>query len=527
MKQAEKWLQIRRDLFKHIRARVAQRVGPEPAELKRYRKSLEKDLQGPWRASSVQELFHQVESSDVIFLSDFHALRQSQKTHLRILRKVLGTRPLVIAVECVEARFQKHINAYLQGSIEAAELQEKLRWQENWGFPWVNYAPLFEWARQHQIPVYGINRRPHQKEGMKSRDRFAAQKIKEIREQNPDAQVFVIYGDWHLATNHIPKWVKSRGGRQLRILQNSEKIYFQILKTTPQEETEVVRLNANTFCVLNVPPWVKWQSYLMYLEETYDQDLDENIDFTDHIKAFLELICRELDLEVSLSDLGVYTAKDSGFWEKILQTCKGEEAKWVNLLIEEDGSFCLPGSQVAYLARPSVNQAASLAMEYILFQSSKASENCLNGRQDFVKWIWVKGWAYFGGKLVNPKRKTETLLDIKSRLTTRGGTLEKEPLQLALLQKVKELGPLFRRNSSRSTFKPRHRRSYVIAAELLGGLMGEKIYQAYRHGHLKSAEIRQLLKTDLQGAGFTKTYFNLMRFLDKIPLAFGSKEEKI
>lgn len=109
MKQAEKWLQIRRDLFKHIRARVAQRVGPEPAELKRYRKSLEKDLQGPWRASSVQELFHQVESSDVIFLSDFHALRQSQKTHLRILRKVLGTRPLVIAVECVEARFQKHI----------------------------------------------------------------------------------------------------------------------------------------------------------------------------------------------------------------------------------------------------------------------------------------------------------------------------------------------------------------------------------------------------------------------------------
>jgi hypothetical protein len=522
-KQPHRWFQIRHDLYKHVQARVRQRVGPESRELKGYRLSLEKDFSKKWVACEVEELFRKVNKADIIFMSDFHALRQSQRTHLRILKRVSPSRSSVLAVECVEATHQKVIDLFLKGKITEKEFLKKVQWQENWGFPWKNYQPLFKLAQQKKIPIVAINKNSRR---LRDRDLFAAKKIAQIEKKFPKSRIFVIYGDLHLASAYLPKMVETRGKKTLRILQNSEKIYFQILKQHGGKEIEVVRLAKDSYCVLNVPPWVKWQNYLMFLEETYDQDLDENLDFTDHVLAFSKMLSRELDLKVSLSDLSVYSAKDKNFWDKIEGVCTKAEELCIAGLIDEENHFYLPGAGLGYLARGSVNQAAGLAMEYILYKVAGTKKNLLSPKDDFERWIWIRGWAYFGSKLINPKRKTDTLLDIKARLTSRKGLPDREPLQLALSQKLYELIAASQGRSPRK-FKPRKAISYIIAADLLGGLMGERVYEAYRRQRLSVLDIQKFLSTDVEHNDFLASYLEFIKFIEKIPLSFKSKEEKI
>ena len=527
MKQAEKWFQIRFDLYQHVQARVSQRVGPEPRDLVAYRKTFEKQFLKRWTVASADQLFRQVNEADIIFLADFHALQQSQKTHLRILKKIKMTRPLVLAVECIEAKYQKYLDQYMAGKLLETDFLRLVRWQENWGFPWENYRPIFAWAQQKKVFVYGVNTRAKERSQMSERDHFASQKIQALQKKHSGSQVFVIFGDLHLAPEHLPKKVVLLGKKHLLILQNSEKIYFEELRRDGKNAAEIVRLNKNTFCVLNVPPWVKWQNYLMFLEKTYDQNLDESVDYTDHVLTYAKVLSKELGLKVSLSDLSVYTATDSGFWENIQKTCSSAEAEWVERLIDEESVFYLPATRGGYLPRASVNHAVGLAMEYLLFKSSNLDLNLLEMPEYLIHWIWVNGWSYFGSKIINPKRKTDTLTDIKARLTSPKGKLEREPLQVALSHKIYELGAASGRRMSGKKFKVRRKRSYIIAAELLGGLMGEKIFEAYRRNKLSAAKIRELLATAMNSESFLPEYFKFVQFLEEIPISFQSKEEKI
>ena len=522
-----KWFQIRSDLYQHVLARVTQRVGKEPQDLIRYRQSFEKQFSQKWVVASTEDLLQKVVQADVIFMADFHALQQSQRTHLRILKKVSQSRPLFLALECIEAKYQKYLDAFMAGKTSEKDFLRKVRWQENWGFPWENYRPLFTWARQKKVPVYGLNIRSKKSSDMLARDQFAARKIKNLQKKHPQYQVFVIFGDLHLAPGHLPKKVFVKGQKALHILQNSEKIYFQALKKSGKNAAEVVRLNKNTYCLLNIPPWVKWQNYLMFLEKTYDQNLDENVDYTDHVLTYAKALGKELGLKVSLSDLSVYTATDTGFWDQVQKTCSKTEADWVARLIDEESVFYLPRTRGGYLPRGSVNQAASLAMEYLLFKSSGLQDNLLQMPDCLNHWIWMNGWSYFGSKVINPKRKTDTLMDIKGRLTNPKGHLEREPLQLALSQKIYELGMASGRKMPKKVFKVRRKNSYIIAAELLGGLMGEKIFEAYRRNKLSPAKIREWLSTPMDSEDFRAQYFKFIQFLEEIPLSFQSKEEKI
>lgn len=527
MKQPGKWFQIRHDLYKHVHARVTQRIGAESAELRKYRARFEKDLARRWQRCELEELLKKVEASDIIFLSDFHALRQSQRTHLRILKKTVGDRPIVLAVECIDAEFQEFIDQYLANDISEKEFLVRVGWDERWGFPWDNYKPLFDWARQYKISVVGLNKNIKNKNQMRLRDEFAAKKILEIKAAAPEARIFVIYGDMHLASSHLPKLVSKSQGRQLRILQNAEKIYFKIFKKTSDGPTEIVRLSPDCYCVLNVPPWVKWQSYLMFLEETYDRDLDEALDFTDHVLGFAKLVANQLNIKISFADLSVYSARDSGFWSQLESHYSKAEQATLAGFIDEESSFYLPGLRMGYLSRASVNQAASLAMEYVLCKVSETSEDFLVPSKHLNRWIWVKGWAYFGGKLINPKRKTDTLMDIKSRLTSKKGKTNQEPLKLALYQKTSELMAAKGFKLRGKKFRPQKNSSYVIAAELLGGLMGERIYQAYISGKLSGFKIKQLMAVSIQDSEFDEHYFRFIRFIESVPLSFKSKEERI
>ncbi|MEK2645598.1 ChaN family lipoprotein [Bdellovibrio sp. BCCA] len=542
MNDLQKWIRIRKDLYLQMRKQVRHRLGEDTPELMHYHKVYDKEFSKKWTASTKEALWEQMAQSQVVMVGDFHALHQSQKAQVRILRHIPKDRKIILAVEFFEAADQEKINKYLAGKISEREFLKSVQWQSKWGFPWEHYRPLLRWAQKHKISVQGLNKSYKKRNAatLKSRDVFAGKKIAELVRQNPEHLIFVIYGDLHLASSHIPKEIENILGRSfgkkiLRIFQNAEQIYFQLLNRELEATTDLVRISQNTFCLMSVPPWVKWQNYLMYLEQAYDVELDEDdddedsfLDYTDHVGRYVKIISEELGLAVTNANLSVYTARDTSFWSQVREHYDVKKLRWIESLIAEEMSFYLPEIGAAYLARGTVNHAASLAMRYVHAQSSGTKRFLTEMPQDFFGFIWLEGVAYFGSKIINHKRKADTIADIKASLSSRGPSdLGKEALQLALAQKMHELMVITGVPQHRLQASPRKKWSYVLAANLLGGMLGERLYGGYRKKMISPATIINFLKKPVDGSGFNVAYYDLLEVIESLPAPFHSKREKL
>jgi hypothetical protein len=287
---------------------------------------------------------------------------------------------------------------------------------------------------------------------------------------------------------------------------------------------------------MSVPPWVKWQNYLMYLEKTYDlglnteddDDDDDVLDYSDHVGRYVKIISEELGQPVSSDDLSVYTAGDAGFWSQVQKAYLKPEQLWIEKMISEEMSFYLPEIDAAYLARATVNHAASLAMQFVHAKLSKRKRLFSAVPKDFVPMIWIEGVTYFGSKMINYKRKTDTIADIKLSLAAKhaeeGG---REALQLALAQKMHELILISGSAKHRMQMRPRRKWSYMRAGSLLGGMLGERLFNGYQKKMVSVNTVGNFLKKPLETEHFESIYLEILEVVESLPAAFYSKQEKL
>lgn len=526
---------------------VRHRLGEDTPELLYYRKNYEREFKKKWAAVTKEFLWERMAQSKVVLVGDFHALHQSQKAQARLLRHIPEGRKILLGVEFFEAADQEKIDGFLSGRLSEPEFLKAVQWSEKWGFPWEHYRPLLRWAQKKKVRVVGLNKSYKSKRSptgatLKSRDRFAGRLIANLVQENPDHLIFVIYGDLHLAQSHIPHEIENILGKSfskkiLRIFQNSEQIYFQLLQQELESSTELVQLSANSFCLMSVPPWVKWQNYLMFLEQAYDLDLaddeddegeDDFIDYTDHVGRYVKIISEELGAGVSASGLSVYTAQDSSFWEQVRRTYDTKKRLWIETMIAEEISFYLPEIRGAYLARATVNHAASLAMRYIHSQMNQSSRILSDVPGDFLGLIWEEGAAYFGSKIINHKRKADTIADLKASLSARGPSdLGKESLQLALAQKMHEMMVIAAAPRQRLQNRSRRKESYLLAASLLGGMLGERLFSGYRKRLVPPPTVLIFLTKQVENPNFEIAYYDIVELIESLPAPFHSKKEKL
>lgn len=506
---------MRKAFYLKLKARAQALLGVEDTGLRKYRKSYDREFAKKWKASTSQDLFLSLQEADLIFMGDFHALAQSQRAQLRILRGVEGRRQKILALECIEAKYQKVLQDYLRGKISEKNFLEKIKWHKNWGFAWTNYKPLIDFAKTHKVPVYAINlqQKGRSAQSLKKRDEFAAKELQKIRKKYPKAQVFVSFGDLHVAKNHLPKLLKNSKENIQVVLQNSEKIYFELLKKKKDFEVDVVRLGAGTFCIQSVPPWVKWQNYLLHLEVLQGADSEA----TDEIAGMIQFLVKDLDLGKRFSivdDVEIFTHADENFWDRLDESdITNLEWAWVEAMASRNRSFYLPQLQVAFLAKTSGNHAASLATEILLSRLNRNRPIGLKMPAGFEELILRNAFIHFGAKLINPHRKALALEDLKKSLfVDETQEHQEEVLKLSLRQKMKEMTG----QKVSGKFKPA---VYWEASLLLGSMLGEKMYHAYRQREITMPEVATWIRE--------ATYAQVIRKIGKMPEPFSSKREKM
>lgn len=501
--------------------------------MRRYRENFDLEMLRPWRASNREALFSEISKSHIVLLADFHALAQSQRAQLRILKGLDLPEKCVLMLECFSAEDQGWLDRYMSGDISERQLLQKVEWSKSWGFPWEHYRPLLRFAQKHKIPVYGLNK-SQGKRGLSDRDRFAADEIMSAYRKHPDSKLVVVFGDLHLASSHLPRAILKQKTRKenlriLRVFQNSERIFLRLLEREQEMNIDVVRFSKDEFCLMSVAPWVKWQNYVLFLERHLDRELrGESPEYTDHIERYLKVIASDLGVVVPEGGFSIYTPDDASFWDLLQTRLEGTRLKNLKDLIRDSKSFFVPELAAGYLSRPSVNQAAQLATSIFHAHVSGWRENPRPRGEDFLRSIWMEAVQYFGSKLINPKRKTDTIQDIRVLLASRNPTdLGEEALKLALNQKMLEMLFLTGARAQSSSFRPRKSSSYPEAARLLGGLLGEKLFTGLRKRVIGPAAVLRLLKYPVDDPGFSKFYFELLEIVEGLPEPFLSKTDKM
>lgn len=521
--------QIRWDILQKLKRQVRMYLGEEPSGLRRYALAYKKDIErSRWRPSSLEAVLRSMQKTQLIYGGDFHAFAQAQRVHLRFLRELFRDHSVVVALECVESRHQKSLDQFVLGQLSESAFLKKINWQKNWGFPWEHYKPLFDLIRQQKARCVALNvKEKSTYTGLKNRDAHASRLIAKtaLSLQNKE-KLYVLFGDLHIAKKHLPELVKKRIKKKvstLTLFLNPEKLYFQIYKKNLENQINVVQFNRSEFCLLESPPWVKWQSYLLFLEESTDELLGEDsLDYSEHLQSLLQILSMDLAIQKDI-DFSVSSFRDHDFleiWNEVLQKDNFFVAK---KFIENDMNFFDPQTRRAYLARGTVNYAAQLAGHVFHAKLCGLNDVLKQFPRDFEKRIWVDAVAFFLSKLINPHRKPPTMNDLKKRLAAfspedRGEIV----LKLALDQKMRELLLSYNKELSTSTADASLGHDDIVAysgaSQILGSMLGEKMYHLYKTGRLSREQIASWLHQPVVQVHFQKFYVQVLKEIDKLEL---------
>ncbi|CAN5518649.1 hypothetical protein BH10BDE1_BH10BDE1_14290 [soil metagenome] len=545
------WLKTRRALLKSAKDDVRRRLGEDPADLKAYEFEAKKLSKRSYRVSSKSEILAEVETADIVYGGDFHAHGPAQRTHFKILRHLAPERPVIVALECFDPKTQKHLELFLRGKLDAEALKKRTHWDERWGFPFENYKAIIELAKRRgwRLEAIGTDKvESVGSGGLGRQDASTAKLLKAMMMKSPGALIYVVIGELHLS--HLPErlareFSSARGARlrEVAIHINTEAIYFQLaakglehtvdvirykdpVRTkTKLVQTSVARVRASAskltrFCVLSSPPWVPWQSYLLHLDKSMELEWagdgnereSDDFDPTDHVLKFAEWIAADLGLrdvvaKNKTSDLAVYSASDAKLWRKTESSLTGAELEIARRMLVKGRSFMMPAAGVGCLAQTTVNHASHLASEYLQMKASGRMRQVWKFPQDFQAAILVEALSYFGSKQINHKRQAETISDLRSELQTIQPTDEgRDALRLALDQRMSELVYFHQGRRRKRLVKPLRSASYLEAALILGRMMGERLYGAYRARKILRREIASLFRTDVLRRDFGRQY---------------------
>ncbi len=426
----------------------AVRVSPS---LRAYAARFDASLPQNYRRCQARDMIAASKDADFLLYGDFHTLKQSQRGFLRILRdfrKAYPKRPVLLAMELFRASDQGAVDAWLSGRISEADLLKETNYFIEWGFPWSHYRMLLEYARAEGIRVFGINTNLAGRDSLTRRDKFAAHVLMEEAQRYPEATIFTLIGEYHLAPAHLPKSLREEARRRktqagvTRVLANVDRYYLDLHKKegVSPDSTEVLELGDDFYCVLNSPPWIKWQTYTFWEEtrsvsdveeDDSDRDPDEVVDGEsfDVDYHFLEMVRTLTDFlgmkstHIELGSFSLHLSPEADFASHLEGAGIETEAASERMMARaaKDGQYVIPQRGLILLTDPSINNMAEAAGQYLqgvlgAFEDHRPGQPLEN----FYRRVMKSAVGMVASKILNPRRKGPHIQTFESYLVTLG-----------------------------------------------------------------------------------------------------------
>jgi hypothetical protein len=502
-------IEIKKELYARVKTEVdLKQAAQVDSELKRLDRAMKRFYSREWFRVSESYLQKKISSSKLVFWGDFHGVRQFQRSVLRWLEllKPFEGKDFVLALECLPSSAQKWVDMFVNHQISEKDFLTRVKWQQTWGFPWEHYQPLFQLAQIYKFKIHVLNQ-PGKNPRMASREKWALKHIENLKEQKPTATIWVLYGEFHLLPQRFQKLFKRH--KPLYVFQNSDLLYF---KNPPKknESGSILKLNESNFCLQSVAPWIKWQSYLYFLDTHENNEVEEGMDVSEHVAGLATALSQEFQWKFDKNSVHTFSSDDPALWQKI-KSSQNESKKIFEKFVQEGISFAHRGFDWSYLSRLTANEVGSLAFMILWFQNVKSMgwpERKIWGLSDWQHVLWILSFSYFGSKVLNPHRKTPLLSELHHMSKSAAQPFERQAARIVinylLQQNMNRLENVFESTpSDRVKFQ---------ALLWLAGLQGERIYQVYTDKRLSLMSLKSFLSKNPRMFHFQE----VLRTLDEI-----------
>ncbi len=459
-----------------------------------------------------QQVQDSVRSADVVLVGDYHALPASQRQAAALIeqRALAGDRRVVLGIETIFARDQHILDEWWRREIEEDEFRQRIRFDLDWGYDWAPFYDLLVTARDHAEAVYGLDCMPREDlRKIGARDRHAALKLAEIRQRHPDAAIFVLFGESHLASNHLPQAVREQlpDAKILTVLQNVDSLYWKAAGERA-DKVEAVRVKDDVLCVFNATPLEKYESYRLFLDQW--SRCEGGPDFAPTIYNLIDSLASFLEINRYSPHNGtqpkflvdmlpeVYGCSSDAMLRRLLSR-KGiseheREAMLAN--VEDRGSAYLAPVNAFYVREFQMMNATEDAARF-LHQACQGLPHRLNGhhpvetggtetslRMDALDTFYARviehAVAYFGSRVLYPSRPSAEPLDSSTNLSR--SACAKAALVAARAGEEK----------------------IESSAKEWGYRIGTAMYEAYLAGRVAPAGLRRLFLTHLDEPGLAR-----------------------
>jgi hypothetical protein len=526
----------------------------DPASRRKYLRDFREAYRSYEKVLAPSDVRHEITQAGIVLVGDYHALPNSQRYPASLLRDPeLHQRPLVLGVETIFSRDQHILDEWVRGEIDEGELHERIRFELDWGYEWAPFYELLCAARDHGASIYGLDCMPREDlRKIAARDRHATDKIANLRHRHPDALIIVLFGESHLAPQHLPALLQQQLPEEpmLIVLQNVDDLYWRAAGEASDhiEAVEVRKTDReNVLCVFNATPLEKYENYRLCLERWGRNDDDHSApDLRPTLYNLIDGMVRFLGINQYSShnttqpkllvDLmpEVHSRTSDALLRRLLSR-KGftaEQRRSLLRQVRERGSVYLPPINAVYVREFRMTSSAEDATRF-LHQACRGLPNLSNGkaiaqhtaphatagtqpldRDDaFYMAVFEHALAFFGSRILYPARPALRDTDITNLFDVTREDLEHQT-SLPFSDAVETLDFLteHREHDVCAAQAPDFTgRQYEYAAQQLGYLTGNDLYDAYLDGRLTTAALRKLFLTHIEEPGVAREAYVQLR----------------
>jgi hypothetical protein len=516
----------------------------DPASRRKYLRDFRDAYRSYQKVLSASDVRREIARAGTVLVGDYHALPASQRYLAALLRDFeFHQRPVVLGVETIFSRDQHILDEWVRGEIEEDELRQRIRFELDWGYDWTPFYELLSAARDHGAWIYGLDCMPREDlRKIGARDRHAADKIAELRLRHSDALILVLFGESHLAPQHLPAVLQQRlpAEPMLTLLQNVDALYWRAAGEA-RDRVEAVAVRENILCVFNATPLEKYENYRLCLDRWGRSAQDRSApDLGPTLYNLIDGMVRFLGINQYSShnttqprllvDLmpEVYSRSSDALLRRLLSR-KGftaEQRRSLLCRVRERGSVYLTPINAVYVREFRMTSAAEDATRF-LHQACRGLPNICNGKaapnaasvaplhqnDAFYVTVLEHALAFFGSRILHPARPGLRDADIAELFNITREDLEYQTA-LPFADAVEALDFLTRHRERTFCAEPAPAfsgRKYEYVAEQLGYLTGNDLYNAYLEGDLTTAALRKLFLTHIEAPGVAREAYVQLR----------------
>jgi uncharacterized iron-regulated protein len=94
----------------------------------------------------------------IVHVGETHNSMPMHEIEFQVIRALYARdRHLAIGLEMVPATLQEVLNKWTAGILTKDEFLRQIRWYVTWNFNFGYYEKIFAFAREHRLPIYGLN----------------------------------------------------------------------------------------------------------------------------------------------------------------------------------------------------------------------------------------------------------------------------------------------------------------------------------------------------------------------------------